>query len=94
MCSLELGAEVGRQSIDHFGAPSVPLLALKDIPANPPVETDQPGIDRQRGAQPGFPDPGLQIGEPIAVARWQARQLFRHDILMGNEHVPRHGWSQ
>src|ERR1700680_2600748 len=31
MHPLEFRAEVGRQSIDHFGTPSVPLLALKDI---------------------------------------------------------------
>ena len=64
----KLRPQIQSQTLDHLCTPAVPLLALESVPAYPPVESDQLGIDGQRGSEPGFPDPGLQLGEPRAVA--------------------------
>jgi hypothetical protein len=52
-CHLrELGTEVGGETVDDLGAPTLVLLAREDLPADTPVELDQLLVDGKRGTQP------------------------------------------
>jgi len=64
----ELGPQVRRQPLDHLADPAVAGLTAQDIAAEPPVEPDQLGVDRQRRLQPGLADLALQISQLVAVA--------------------------
>jgi hypothetical protein len=87
----KLCAQVRRQAANHPGTPSVALLALQDVPADPPVEPDQLGVDDERRAQPGLPDPGLQLAEPGVVAGRGVHRFERHGLILAQAHVAHFG---
>jgi hypothetical protein len=79
--------QVNGQAVNHPGPPSIAFLALQNVPADPPVEPDQLGIDRQRRTLPGFLDPSLEFGEPGAVAGRRVSGFERHDLIPAQAQV-------
>jgi hypothetical protein len=47
------------------------VLAIEDLVADLPVEPDQLAVDGEHGTSPRSPDPGLDLGEELWVARRQ-----------------------
>ena len=43
----ELPAEIGGETVDDLGAPSLSVLALEDLVPDLPVELDQLAVDRE-----------------------------------------------
>ena len=59
----EVAPQVGREPVDDAGAPALGGLPGEDVAADAPVELDQLSVDSDGGAQPGRPDPLLQLGQ-------------------------------
>jgi hypothetical protein len=78
---LKLSPQVTGQAVDDLAAPSMPVLPLKYIVPNPPIEADQLNIYRHRRAQAGLADLPFERGEPIAVARGHIYHLSGHAQL-------------
>jgi len=77
--SLHIGEgslEVGRQAIDHFGAPAFPFLPIEDITTDLPVQQDQVPVDRQRCMELRSLNPSLQVGQKLCVT--VGSEWFRH----------------
>jgi hypothetical protein len=55
------------QALDDLTAPPLLGLVVEDAPADLPVEPEQFGVDRQRGALLGGVDATFEVGQPAGV---------------------------
>jgi hypothetical protein len=64
----ESTAEILGETLDHRGAPSLPLLAKDDVLSHLPVEVKHLAIDRERGPGLSLEDADPDLLEELGIA--------------------------
>ena len=63
----KLSPQISCQSGDDPGSPALISLALKQLPADPPVQEDEVAVDGQQGVATGLSNTPLQVPEEVVV---------------------------
>lgn len=64
--------------VDDLCSPTLPALAIKDVPSNIVIEPDLFLIYGKQRPLTGAINAPLEVGEPLSVVSWQDESVLTH----------------